>query len=61
MTDLLQIAAFFLGAWGWLGVRSAARLGKKPEFQQDGYRFPDQCGQVFNPFLPIYHQAIENE
>ncbi|MES2254849.1 MAG: hypothetical protein V4559_07390 [Pseudomonadota bacterium] len=61
MTDLLQIAAFFLGAWGQLGVRSAARPGKKPEFQQEGYRFPDHPGQVFTAILPVAYQAFENK
>ncbi|MBS0281163.1 MAG: hypothetical protein JSR25_08375 [Proteobacteria bacterium] len=61
MTDLLQMAAFFLRQWGRLGVRSAARPGKKPGFQQKGYRFPDHAGQVFTFTAPAYHQAIENK
>jgi hypothetical protein len=61
MTDLLQIAAFFLGAWGRLGVRSAARPGKTPGFQQEGYRFPDHPGQVFTAILPVAYQVVENK
>jgi hypothetical protein len=61
MTDLLQIAAFFLGASGRLGVRSAARPGNTPGFQQEGYRFPDHHGQVFTSPPSVVYQAIENE
>jgi hypothetical protein len=61
MTDLLQMTAFFLGALGQLGVRSAARPGKTPGFQQEGYRFPDHAGQVFTLTAPALLQAIENK
>jgi hypothetical protein len=55
------MAAFFLGSRGRLGVRSAARPGKKPGFQQEGYRFPDHHGQVFIAFRRAVYQPLGNE
>jgi hypothetical protein len=40
-------------------LRSAARPGKKPEYQQEGYRFPYHDGQVFTGHSPKNQQAID--
>jgi hypothetical protein len=40
-------------------LRSAARPGKKPEYQQEGYRFPYHDGQVFTGHPPKIQQAID--
>jgi hypothetical protein len=40
-------------------LRSAARPGKKPEYLQEGYRFPYHDGQVFTGHPPKANQVIE--
>jgi hypothetical protein len=44
--------AIFLGEAEAVGVRSAARLEKRPIFQEYGYRFPYYGGQVFAKVPP---------
>jgi hypothetical protein len=61
MADLLQIAAFFLGAFPPLGVRSAARPEKTRSKLWTGYRIPYYRGQVFASASLDNLQAIEND
>jgi hypothetical protein len=61
MADLLQIAAFFLGAFPPLGVRSAARPEKTHVLFGTGYRIPDYHGQVIALTRLKKLQAIEND
>jgi hypothetical protein len=61
MLDLLQNAAFFLGAGGAPGVRSAARPGNSPSQSCQGYRIPHYHGQVFAYRCPKIAQTIEND